>query len=161
MFVEYVDKYDISENGELRNRLTGRILKHKTNRNRYIFYTISVDGKLRDVSAHRAVAEKFLQKVDGHDIVNHIDGDKKNNYFTNLEWSTPSKNSKHAYDNGLSSLEHMELGVVQLDKSGNIINTFKSIRSAARAVGGHSGHITNCCKGKRSTHRGYKWAYLK
>ena len=36
-----------------------------------------------------------------YDIVNHIDGNKMNNHYTNLEWCNISMNTQHAYDNGL------------------------------------------------------------
>jgi hypothetical protein len=49
---------------------------------------------------HRIVAEAFVEG----DIsleVNHIDGNKINCHYTNLEWVTSSQNSKHAWDTGL------------------------------------------------------------
>ena len=36
-----------------------------------------------------------------YDIVNHIDGDKMNNHYTNLEWCNISMNTQHEYDNNL------------------------------------------------------------
>jgi hypothetical protein len=33
--------------------------------------------------------------------VNHIDGNKKHNFVSNIEWCTKSENMQHAWDNGL------------------------------------------------------------
>lgn len=49
---------------------------------------------------HRAVAEAFLPKVEGKEYVNHKDGDRLNNYASNLEWVTASENTTHAYERG-------------------------------------------------------------
>lgn len=38
---------------------------------------------------------------DLYDQVNHLDGDKFNNCYTNLEWCNCSINTQHAYDNNL------------------------------------------------------------
>lgn len=50
---------------------------------------------------HRLVANLYLQNKYNLPDVNHIDGNKLNNNFSNLEWTTKSDNSKHAFDNGL------------------------------------------------------------
>lgn len=51
---------------------------------------------------HRLVAEGYCHKPEGCDYVNHIDGDKLNNHFSNLEWCTIAANNKHARDTGLN-----------------------------------------------------------
>lgn len=50
---------------------------------------------------HRLVAEEFLPNPLNYKQVNHIDGDKSNNHYKNLEWCSQSQNSQHAHDTGL------------------------------------------------------------
>lgn len=55
-------------------------------------------GVMRKVPVHRLVALAYIPKQEGRDIVNHIDGNKQNNHYSNLEWCTPRENSIHARD---------------------------------------------------------------
>lgn len=68
------------------------------------------NGEKKTIKTHRVIAITFLNKPEGMNEVNHIDGNKENNNVTNLEWSNRSKNLKHAFANGLckvaSSLNH-------------------------------------------------------
>lgn len=50
---------------------------------------------------HRLVANAFLNKPRGAEVVNHIDGDKLNNSVSNLEWITQRENVRHAHAKGL------------------------------------------------------------
>lgn len=67
----------------------------------YKFVVLSVNNVHKNKMIHRLVAEAFLQKSDGLNEVNHIDGDKLNNHVSNLEWCTRKHNLKHAVDMGL------------------------------------------------------------
>lgn len=49
------------------------------------------------------VAELFCHKLDGNDVVNHIDNDRLNNHYTNLEWTTVNGNNSHRHKQGRSS----------------------------------------------------------
>lgn len=53
---------------------------------------------------HRLVAESFIGLCPKGREVNHIDGDKANNYVCNLEYVTRSENHKHAYKIGLKKV---------------------------------------------------------
>lgn len=47
------------------------------------------------------MCESFIDNPNGYREVNHIDGDKSNNDYTNLEWCDRSMNMKHASKLGL------------------------------------------------------------
>jgi len=57
--------------------------------------TLSNGTKIKTIAVHRLVAETFLTKPRGFNVVNHIDGDKANNKLSNLEWTNHRGNSKH------------------------------------------------------------------
>ena len=151
----YIDKYEINNVGELRNSLTGRILYKKTNNRGYIYYGMSIKGKLQDVLAHRAVAEIFLMNPENKYQVNHIDGNKENNCVSNLEWVTGSENVKHAFDNKLMKIS--KRAVLKYSKEGVFIEKYESVTLAAKDVNGKDSLIHRCCTGKRKTHRNFIW----
>lgn len=63
------------------------------------YLTFHIGGK--NISAHRMVASTFVPTNDLSLDVNHIDGNKFNNYYRNLEWCTRSDNINHAVRNNL------------------------------------------------------------
>lgn len=90
------DKYSISDCGEVRNDITGRILKPSTSRTGYSTVTLSQKGKTRSHYIHRLVMNEFNPnpKPDVYTDVNHIDFNKANNTLENLEWTTHAYNKK-------------------------------------------------------------------
>lgn len=90
--------YLATECGKIYNQKTGNLLKPHKNKFGYLQITLNVNPKLH-VKIHRIVAEVYLGFSNLE--VNHIDGNKLNNHYTNLEWCTRSENVKHAYDNNL------------------------------------------------------------
>ena len=97
-------KYEVNENGIVRNVKSKKILKQRINQRGYytIGYNDSEKGHSIPKEVHRLVAETFLKDFDKFPVVNHIDGNKLNNNVTNLEMCTYSHNSKHAYNIGLT-----------------------------------------------------------
>jgi hypothetical protein len=94
--------YEINIEGQVRSKLTGRILKTFDNGRGYLTLRATTeDGKQRHLRVHRAVAEAFIPNPDSKPVVNHKDGNKKNNHVSNLEWVTFQENTIHAYEHGL------------------------------------------------------------
>jgi len=56
---------------------------------------------LKIVKIHRVVAQLFVPNPNNLPCVNHLDGNKLNNFYKNLEWCTNSHNLKHAHEIGL------------------------------------------------------------
>lgn len=80
--------------------LGDRILKLGTRR-LYKSVVFSKNGVVKPFAVHRLVAQHFLENKNNKTTVNHINGDKADNRFENLEWATPSEQQRHALSTGL------------------------------------------------------------
>lgn len=95
------ERYKISSFGRVYDTKKSRFIEQ----NLHTYYSVSLaieKNKHKRLRTHRLVAINFIPNTDETKTwVNHIDGDKVNNLVTNLEWVTPSENSKHAIRTGL------------------------------------------------------------
>ena len=83
--------YEVSSFGRVRNATTGTILKERMRKN-YPAVDLYNNGVRKTFGIHRLVASEFLTNTDGHKYVDHVDGVKTNNIFTNLRWCTNVQN---------------------------------------------------------------------
>lgn len=98
-YIENSKNYFVTEEGEV---FRGKRRLGSLNKNGYIYVRVYfLDGTNKLNPVHRWVAEQFIPKIEGKTYVNHIDGNKLNNHYTNLEWVTNQENLKHAHDNDL------------------------------------------------------------
>lgn len=101
-------RYKVSNFGNIYNMKKSCMVKPNINPNGYkVVYLTTTGGDIskntHTFKLHRIVATAFCGKIDeSHNIVNHIDGNKLNNHYMNLEWVTQKMNLKHSYILGLS-----------------------------------------------------------
>ena len=95
-------EFQISNLGRVRSRKNGdwRILK-PTYVKGYLQIELSANGKCRKFAVHVLVAKAFIPNPKNKPMVNHKDTNQMNCQANNLEWVTPSENTKHAFDNNL------------------------------------------------------------
>ena len=92
--------YEVSSFGRVRNASAGgKVLKPYMTGKFPPYPTVQIDGKNKKI--HRLVAEAFIPNPNNLPQVNHIDGDKTNNFVSNLEWVTNRENVNHALKSGL------------------------------------------------------------
>jgi len=147
--------YEVSDDGNVRNKTTKKILKPGRNPKGYSLVTLYENRKSETKKVHRLVAEAFCNKEPGDREVNHIDGNKRNNRASNLEWCTGSVNIKHAYDTGLKKPPRtVRVKVVETGK------IYDSMSDCARDIHGDVRGITDCKHGRQSSHRGYHFEWI-
>lgn len=95
-----IKDYEITESGEIINIHNGhkRVLQPNTKG----YLRVMINGK--NLFVHRLVAEKYVPNPENKPQVNHIDGNKLNNHYTNLEWATNQENRNHAIKYGLHTM---------------------------------------------------------
>lgn len=131
---------------------TGQMLKaglRGRNGFRYEFVILS-DGKtVSHKAVHRLVAEAFVDKPNGMDVINHIDKNTLNNRADNLEWCTQQYNNEYGHNKR----------VQQLDKRGNLVNEYKSLTFASESTGILRTAISNALTNRVKTAGGYIWKF--
>lgn len=181
----YEAEYIVSNRGEVWSIRNHRLLALKRTPTGYLRIALSVEGKRRDVYVHRLVAEAFIPNLEGKPTVNHINEVKDDNRVENLEWATFSEQNTHGtrvarvvantdWKERSQKMDYSKIAqkhnyetmnaaqmrrVVQKDKGGNVLRVFDSIGQAARATNASTGHIWECCIGRRKSCKGSVWNY--
>lgn len=114
--------------------------------------------KYKQYRVHRLVGFAFIPNPKNKPEINHLDGNKLNNHYKNLAWSTSSENNRHSYHVLDNDSQYIKREVL-IYKDGELYKTAISVRHAARLIKGASTNISKCCNGLRKTHKGYTFRY--
>ena len=136
--------YSVSNKGNVRNDLTGKILKGVMDDKGFLVVTLYGEEK-KTVSIHKLVAEAFIPYFERKRTVLHIDGDRTNNKTSNLKWT--SHKAHRTYKPIIASKD----GIDQI---------FKSQLECAEVLQLKQPHVSMCLSGKRKRSHGYTFRYL-
>ncbi|CYW53522.1 TPA: HNH endonuclease [Streptococcus suis] len=175
--VGYEGYYQVSDFGRVRSLdreitkkdgrtmvVRGRVMEGTIKDNGYIQISLWKENKGQSFYLHRLVILAFSDS-EPLETVNHIDGNKRNNNFRNLEWASYRDNNVHAIKNGLNSTKHRRnkrgsIPVLQFDLNANLVKQYPSMRQAHRETGIDCTAIGHSIK-KGWKAGGYIWKYAE
>lgn len=149
--------YVISSCGRVMNIKTKRLLKPALSNKGYYEVNLWKQGKGKTYQVHHLVYMNFTKDYDLRSmVINHIDGNKTNNYLSNLEKVSYRENNLHAVYN--IKTNQCAKSVCQLDDNLKILKIFPSIAQAHRETG--INNISRAIKTNRKA-GGFYWKFNK
>lgn len=132
-------------------------MRPQTDKQGYSRVLLSANGIHKNYQIHRLVATTFIPNPKNLLIVNHIDGNPKNNRVENLEWCTQSENVLHAI-HSLNRLGHaFPPKKIKCVETGEV---FVSLTRAAKAYNSNPGNIWRSATSGRYRAGGYHWTFM-
>ena len=166
---DYEGLYQVSSLGRVKSlgnykSSKEKILKLKSNKKGYLCVNLYKEGKSKHLKVHRLVAKAFIPNLENKPQVNHKDEDKTNNKVENLEWMTCRENNNYGTHNekvakALTNNKKRSKPIYGINIKTNKKIEFPSTQEAQRN-GFNSSNIVDCLKGRRKSHKGYKWFYV-
>lgn len=98
------DLYCIFDDGRVYSYKSFKWLRPDIDKNGYYKITLHYENSRYRFSLHRLVAKYFIPNPFNLPQINHIDGNKGNNHWSNLEWCSALYNNKHARILGLNNI---------------------------------------------------------
>ena len=166
-FEEVKDYYYIDLDGNVYSVYGGKVKELKgANRRGYKKVDLQKkDGVSSNVAIHRLVAMAAFEDEYSEECnqVDHLDGDKSNNHYMNLQWVSASENMKRTARskgmgqyNGRIPTKAVERFDLETDET---LAIYASTGEATRD-GYTQPSICACCKGILKSHKGFGWRYV-
>lgn len=99
----YAKIYQLSGDGNVFNKCTGRRLKIVKHHSGYSMVCLSKDGVQKTHFIHRLVLETFVGRCPKGMEACHNDGNRQNNTIGNLRWGTRTDNQADRINHGTSN----------------------------------------------------------
>lgn len=126
----------------------------------YHYVKLIKDGKRKQFTVHKLVAETFIPNPDNKLQIDHISGDKNDNSKWNLKWATQKENMNNPVtkEKRLNNPK-VSIKIYQYTLDGKLVHIYQSMHEAERDGYGRK-EIKKCCLGIIKQHKGYKWSYV-
>ncbi len=147
---EYPD-YMISNVGRVYSNRSHKMLKSSLDPKGYPRVSLGQNMRWTTCAIHRLVVFAFVDGYFEGAEVNHKDGIKTNNKYSNLEWVTNKDNMRHASTTGLMARR------IRIIETGDI---FMYLSSCARYIDGKEDSILKCLNGTQKSHKGFHFEYI-
>ena len=92
MEIQDFENYLIYDDGRVFSKKRKIVLKYGKGKGGYEYVGLCKNGKRKTIKIHRLVAIHYLDKTEGKECVDHIDGNPLNNNVSNLRWVTNEEN---------------------------------------------------------------------
>lgn len=140
----------------------GHILSITMNERGYMKVTLYKHNKGKQEYIHRLVAMAFIPNPENLPQVNHKDENKSNNEVSNLEWCSCSYNNNYGSKRKRQGETYLNNGtncyrVAKLDESGEVVETYRSMREAERKNNLTNGVLSSYFKRGFSECGGCSW----
>lgn len=177
---EYQELYQVSSEGDVYSKRSGRCLKPKLSHTGYYRVTLSKNGEAKTYGIHRLVALAFIENPSSKPTVNHINEIKTDNRVKNLEWATTAEQNIHGtrikramkhtdWEKRSEKIDYIRIAEkhdysrndmcnrkpVLVYRNGEFVGQFESHRKAAAYTGASTSKISQCVSGQRKTSKGY------
>lgn len=146
----------ILDNGK-KIKIKERILIPWETNSGYLRVTLSDNKRKVNVYIHKLVAKYFIDNLYNYNNINHLDENKKNNCFDNLEWCTSKNNTIFSLHK--RKVNFHPVPVDKYDINNNFICSYNSITEAAKSEKTSTKNIRYCLLGRNKLSAGYIWRF--
>ena len=160
---DYKGLYKVSNFGRVKSlkriNCYGRIINEKIltstlNNKGYLRVKLSKNGKGKNVSVHRLVAEAFIPNPNNLPQINHKDENPKNNNVKNLEWCDNKYNSNFGTKPIRIGRQHKKK-IGQYTKENKLIKIWDSATDVKKELNYDDSSIRKCCNNIKNYNTAY------
>lgn len=157
----YENFYEVSNEGNVRNKKTKYVLTPKVNNAGYCAVKLCKLGTNRLLQVSRIVATAWIPNPDNLPEVDHLDRNPFNNRVDNLEWVSREENIRRrkGHSNKKATENKRNARPVEQLKDGKVIAWYPTLAEASRKTGINAAAIWKVCEkqlGRRTT-GGFGW----
>lgn len=155
----YDGRYYVSKMGEIYSGYLKRKMKPFNRGNGYLTVRLSVDGKVKNIMVHQLVAAAFIPNPNQYKEIDHIDGNKENNVYTNLRYVSHVDNMRNPITEPKrhNAIRKKQGIAVIAFLNGKEIGKYSCIMEAARDLRLSGSQIAKHLKGRFTNVKGYKF----